>query len=145
MKTTLVKTEDNARAWYVVDATDKPAGRLAAEIAHLLRGKNKVTYAPNMDGGDFVVVINSSKVKLTGSKEEQKTYKNYSGFPGGLKIQNAATIRAKNPNRIIEQAVKGMLPKNKLSRTQITRLKVYPGAEHPHVAQQPVALELKAN
>ena len=142
MRTTLVHTEDKDRKWFVVDATDKPAGRLAAEVTAILRGKNKVTFAPHMDSGDFVIVINAEKVKLTGSKEQKKLYQHYTGYNSGLKKFTAATIRQKNPTRIVTQAVKGMLPRNKLSRTHLTRLKVYAGSEHPHVAQKPEVLEL---
>jgi len=140
MKTTLVQEDQIKRVWYLIDADGQPAGRLAAKIAFILRGKNKTTYAPHIDGGDFVLVINAAKVKLTGNKEEQKQYKHFTGFPGGLKSVSAAVVRKKNPTRIIEQAVKGMMPKNHQSRTQLTRLKLYAGAEHPHVAQQPQAL-----
>lgn len=140
MTTTLVKEEDITRKWYVTDATDKPAGRLAVAIADVLRGKLKPTYAPHIDQGDFVVVINADKIKLSGAKEEKKIYKHYTGYPGGLKEYPAKLIRAKNPERIIEQAVKGMLPKNNLSRIFLKRLKVYAGPEHPHTGQQPEAL-----
>lgn len=142
MKTTLVQVDDSQRKWFVVDATGKPAGRLAVEIAKILRGKNKVTYAPNIDGGDFVIVVNAEKVKLTGSKEQTKLYQHFTGYASGLKKFTAATIRQKNPTRIVTQAVKGMLPRNKLARTQLTRLKVYAGPEHPHAAQKPEALEV---
>ncbi|MGA1192923.1 MAG: 50S ribosomal protein L13 [Kiritimatiellia bacterium] len=140
MKTTLVQDKDVVRQWHLIDAAGLPAGRLATQIAFLLRGKNKITFAPHIDGGDFVVVINAAKVKLTGNKEEQKLYKHFTGYPDGLKTFTAAEVRKKNPTRIVEQAVKGMLPKNHLSRTQIKRLKVYAGEEHPHIAQQPQAL-----
>ncbi len=142
MKTTLVKEADISRSWFLVDAAGKPAGRLAAKVAHILRGKNKVTFAPHIDDGDFVVVINAAKVKLTGSKESKKIYQDYSGYPSGLKERTAAQVREKDPTRLVSQAVKGMLPRNKLARTQITRLKVYAGEEHPHDAQQPQAIEL---
>ena len=140
MKTTLVQEDQIKRMWYLVDATGQPAGRLAAKIAFILRGKNKVTFANSIDGGDFVLVINADKVKLTGNKEEQKLYKHYTGYTDGLKTFTAAEVRKKNPTRIIEQAVKGMMPKNHQTRTQLTRLKIYAGSEHPHVAQQPQAL-----
>ncbi|MFH0908221.1 MAG: 50S ribosomal protein L13 [bacterium] len=142
MKTTIAKEDDLARAWFLVDATEKPAGRLATRIAHILRGKNKPTFTPHVDTGDFVVVINAEKVKLTGAKDEKKIYKNFSGYPGGLQLRTAETIRAKNPTRILSQAVKGMLPRNRLSRQLITRLKVYAGPEHPHAAQQPKPLSI---
>lgn len=142
MKTTIVHPDDVSRAWYVVDATEQPAGRLAVRIASVLRGKNKPTYTPHVDMGDFVVVVNAQKVKLTGGKDEKKAYKTFSGFPDGLKHTPAGVMRANHPDRIITHAVKGMLPKNKLSRTHLTRLKVYAGAEHPHTAQKPKALEV---
>lgn len=137
MKTTMAKEGALTPGWILVDAAGKPAGRLAVTIANALRGKDKPTYTPHVAAGRFVVVVNAGQVKLTGAKEEKKLYKNYSGFPGGLKMRPAAAIREKNPTRIITQAVKGMLPRNKLSRTLMTRLKVYAGPEHPHAAQQP--------
>jgi len=142
MKTTLVKEADIARKWYLVDAADQPLGRLAAKIAHLLRGKNKVTFAPHIDQGDFVVVINAAKVKLSGAKEDQKIYKHYTGFASGLREFPAKTIRAKNPTRLITQAVLGMLPDNKQSRVMERRLRVFAGTEHDHAAQQPEAITL---
>ncbi|HMO50548.1 MAG TPA: 50S ribosomal protein L13 [Kiritimatiellia bacterium] len=140
MKTTLVQADQIKRQWFLIDAAGQPAGRLAAKIAYILRGKNKPTFANHIDGGDFVLVINAAKVKLTGNKEEQKIYKHFTGFPSGLKTFTAAEVRKRNPARIIEQAVKGMMPKNHQTRNQLKRLKVYAGAEHPHVAQQPQAL-----
>jgi large subunit ribosomal protein L13 len=142
MKTTLVKEADIVRKWYLVDAAGQPLGRLAVKIAHLLRGKNKVTFAPHIDQGDFVVVINASKVKLSGAKEEQKIYKHYTGYPSGLREFPAKTVRAKNPTRLITQAVLGMLPDNKQSRQMERRLRVFAGAEHEHTAQQPEAITL---
>ena len=141
MKTTIPKESDIQRAWRLIDATEEPAGRLAVRIADILRGKDKRTYTPHVDTGDFVVVVNADKVKLSGSKEEQKIYKNYTGYPGGLKEYTAATIRRKNPTRILSQAVRGMLPKNRLNRRIYKRLKVYAGPEHPHGAQNPQPLE----
>ncbi|NCC51088.1 MAG: 50S ribosomal protein L13 [Spartobacteria bacterium] len=143
MKTFVAKKEEVTRNWYVVDATDKPTGRLAVAISNVLRGKTKPTYTPNVDTGDFVVVINADKVKLTGNKEDKKIYQDFSGYPDGLKEMTARTVRAKDPTRIITQAVRGMLPKNRLSRCTFKRLKVYAGADHPHDAQNPQALELK--
>lgn len=142
MKTTLIQADNKTRQWFLIDAAGKPAGRLASKICHLLRGKNKPTFSPHIDGGDFVLVINAAKVKLTGRKDEQKIYDHFTGYPSGLKQQTAAVVRQKNPTRIIQQAVRGMLPKNHLSRTQFKRLKVYAGEEHPHVAQQPKALSI---
>ena len=140
-KTTIVHPDDVTRTWFVVDATEKPAGRLASSIAAVLRGKTKPSFTPSTDMGDFVVVINAEKVKLTGTKEDKKIYQKFTGFPGGLKKVTAKTVRAKDPTRIITQAVKGMLPKNHMSDTHLTRLKVYVGAEHPHASQKPQALE----
>ena len=142
MKTTIAKEDDLGRSWFLVDATEKPAGRLATRIAHILRGKNKPTYTPHVDTGDFVVVINAEKIKLTGAKEEKKIYKDFSGYPGGLKLRSASVIREKNPTRILSAAVKGMLPRNRMSRGLLTRLKVYAGPEHPHAAQKPQPLSI---
>ncbi len=142
MKSTLPKDPGSDREWILVDAANKPLGRLAVEIANILRGKNKPTFSPQVDTGEFVIVVNAEKVKLTGRKEEQKIYKRYSGWRGGLKQVVAKEVRAKHPERMITQAVKGMLPKNNLSRKTLGRLKVYAGAEHPHAAQQPVLKEL---
>ena len=141
-KTTIVHPDEVTRTWFVVDATEKPAGRLASSIAAVLRGKNKPSFTPSVDMGDFVVVINAEKVKLTGTKEATKVYQKFTGFPGGLKKASAATVRAKDPEHIITHAVKGMLPKNHMSRTHLTRLKVYVGGAHPHASQKPQALEL---
>ena len=142
MKTTLPKVSEIDRKWVVVDATDKPAGRLAVSIADILRGKTKTTYTPHLDTGDFVVVINAAKVKLTGGKDTKKIYKDYTGYPTGLKQVTAERVRLKNPTRIISQAVRGMLPHNRLGRQVFTKLKVYAGAEHPHQAQKPEPIEL---
>ena len=131
-----------SRRWLLVDAAGQTVGRLASQVAALIRGKHKPTFTPHNDMGDFVVVINAEKVKLTGTKEETKVYQKFTGFPGGLKRASAATIRAKDPEHIITHAVKGMLPKNHMSRTHLTRLKVYVGGEHPHASQKPQALEL---
>ncbi len=141
-KTYSPRPEDLQRDWYVVDATDLPLGRLASEVAKLIRGKHKPTYAPHMDGGDFVIVLNAAKVGVTGNKEEAKMYYRHSGYPGGLRAENLQQLREKQPERIIETAVRGMLPKNRLGRRLITKLKVYPGSEHPHASQQPKPLEL---
>lgn len=135
MKTTIAKPGSVQRRWQVVDASNQVLGRLAVTIAERLRGKHTPLYSPNVDTGDFVVVINAGKVRLTGRKEEQKTYVNYSGYRGGLKTYNAAEIRARHPERLILDAVKGMLPKNRLMRQTFKRLKVYAGAAHPHGGQ----------
>lgn len=142
MKTTMPKDVEADRAWFVVDAEGKPAGRLAVEIANILRGKNKPVFAPHLDTGDFVVVINAEKVALTGTKEDTKLYQKYTGYTNSLRKAPARTIREKDPKRIIHQAVKGMLPHNRMGRHLMTRLKIYTGPEHPHAAQQPQTLEL---
>ncbi|MDF7824234.1 50S ribosomal protein L13 [Pontiellaceae bacterium B12227] len=136
MKTFMPKEADIKRDWYVVDATDKPAGRLAVVIADALRGRDKPTYTPHVDTGAFVVVINCEKIKLTGNKEDKKIYQDYSGYSSGRTETTAKEVREKHPERIITQAVKGMLPTNRQSRATLKRLKVYAGGEHPHVAQQ---------
>jgi large subunit ribosomal protein L13 len=143
MKTFMPKEADIKHDWFIVDATDKPAGRLAVVIADALRGRDKPTYTPHVDTGAFVVVINCEKIKLTGNKEETKLYQDYTGYSSGRSETKAKDIRAKNPERIIMQAVKGMLPTNRQSRTILKRLKVYVGGEHPHAAQQ--AQDLKLN
>ncbi len=141
MKTTQPKESEVKHDWYLIDATDKPAGRLAVDICRLLRGRGKIDYTPHIDMGDFVVVINSAKVALSGnSKEEKKVYAKYTGYQSGYTETPAAKMRAKNPNYILWHAVKGMLPKNHMSRKLITRLKLYPGAEHPHAAQNPTVI-----
>ena len=142
MKTFMPKEADVVREWFVVDATDKPVGRLAVVIADALRGRDKPTYTPHVDVGAFVVVVNCEKIKLTGNKEENKIYQDYTGYSSGRSETKAKDIRAKHPERIITQAVKGMLPKNRQSRQTMTRLKVYVGGEHPHVAQQVKELAL---
>ncbi len=141
MKTFVAKKEEVTREWFVVDAADKSTGRLAVFIADILRGRDKPTYTPHVDTGAFVIVVNAEKIKLTGNKEEGKIYQDYSGYPSGLKQRNAAAIRAKDPERIITQAVEGMLPKNRMSRQTMTRLKVFVGPDHPHAAQKVQTLE----
>jgi len=131
------------RNWYVVDAADQRLGRLASEIAMILRGKNKPTYTPHLDTGDFVIVVNAEKISVTGKKYSQKLYRRHSGRPGGMKTETFAKLQARVPERIIEQAVKGMLPKNTLGRQLFTKLKVYVGPDHPHQAQQPEVLQIK--
>lgn len=142
MKTTVMNPKDVSRQWFLVDAAGKPAGRLAAKVAHVLRGKTKPSYTPHVDAGDFVIVVNAEQVKLTGRKEDQKQYKHYTGFPSGLRQLPASLIRAQKPARIITSAVRGMLPGNKQADQVIKRLKVYAGAEHPHAAQQPKPLSI---
>jgi large subunit ribosomal protein L13 len=130
------------RDWYVVDAADQRLGRLATEIAMVLRGKNKPEFTPHMDAGDFVVVVNAEKVVVTGKKSSQKLYRRHSGRPGGMKTETFEHLQGRIPERIIEKAVKGMLPKNNLGRQLFKKLKVYAGAEHPHAAQQPKQLTI---
>ena len=125
------------KKWYLIDATDLTLGRLATRVGHILTGKDKSTYSPHQDLGDYVVIINAEKVNVTGKKEKQKIYRSHSGRPGGMKTTNLQNLREKNPERIIEFAVKGMLPKNRLSRKLLTKLKVYKGDVHPHMAQNP--------
>jgi large subunit ribosomal protein L13 len=137
MNTTLAKKETVTRNWYVVDATDQVLGRLAVRVANVLRGRHHPLYTPHVDTGDFVVVINADKIRVTGKKEEQKDYMFYSGYVGGVKHRNLADFRKSRPSFIIEHAVKGMLPKNRLAPKMLTRLKIYAGAEHPHSAQEP--------
>jgi large subunit ribosomal protein L13 len=142
MKTPLIKQENINPKWHVVDARGKALGRLASRVALLLRGKNKPTFAPHQDTGDFVVVINAQKVTLTGKKWKEKIYTHHSGYPGGLKQASAEKIAEKKPERLITMAVQGMLPKNKMGRKLIKKLKVYAGDAHPHEAQQPEAYTL---
>jgi large subunit ribosomal protein L13 len=141
-KTYLPPHDSIERNWYVVDATNQRLGRLASEIARVLRGKNKPTYTPSIDTGDFVIVVNADKVAVTGKKRSQKLYRRHSGRPGGMKVETFEKLQARIPERIIEQAVKGMLPKNTLGRQLFTKLKVYAGPDHPHQAQQPQTLEI---
>ena len=140
MKTTLARPETATHDWKIVDATDQVLGRLAVTIANALRGRNKPIYTPHVDTGNYVIVINAEKVKLTGSKEEQKKYMFYSGYMGNEKYRSVADFREKRPEFIITNAVKGMLPKNKLSSAMLKKLKVYRGEEHPHEAQKPTPL-----
>lgn len=143
MKTTLPKDPGDKREWTVVDVGGKPLGRAAVVIANVLRGKDRPNYSPQVDMGDFVVVLNADKVKLTGKKEEQKIYHDYSGYRGGLKETKASVVRAKHPDRMIRDAVKGMLPKNKLGRRYSKRLRVYVGEEHPHALNNPKTVQVK--
>ena len=142
MKTFMEKKETVKRNWYVLDATDLPLGRVAAKAANILRGKHKVTFTPHIDCGDFVIIVNAEKVKLTGNKLEQKMYYNHSGFPGGLRERNAKTMIEKYPVEMVERAVKGMLPHNRLGRATAKKLFVYAGAEHKHSAQQPESITI---
>ncbi|MGD1902243.1 MAG: 50S ribosomal protein L13 [Geitlerinemataceae cyanobacterium] len=141
-KTYLPPAQNDNAKWYVVDASEQRLGRLATEIARVLRGKNKPTYTPHLDTGDFVVVINAEKVRVTGKKSTQKLYRRHSGRPGGMKIETFNKLQARIPERIIEKAVKGMLPKNALGRKLFTKLSVYQGESHPHAAQKPEVLTI---
>jgi large subunit ribosomal protein L13 len=136
------KDAEKARVWYVVDATDKPLGRLASEIARVLRGKHKPTFTPHVDTGDFVIVVNAGKIKLTGGKLDKKFYYRHSGIPGGFRAEAYRQVLERKPELPIEKAVRGMLPKNVLGRQMITKLKVYATPDHPHAAQQPKALTI---
>ena len=143
MNKTPVPIEENfEKKWYVVDAAEQRLGRLATQVAMILRGKNKPTFTPHMDTGDFVIVVNADKVIVTGKKKEQKLYRRHSGRPGGMKVETFAQLQQRIPQRIIEKAVKGMLPKNSLGRKLFTKLKVYVGPDHPHQAQKPEELNI---
>ncbi|MDX1468871.1 MAG: 50S ribosomal protein L13 [Acidimicrobiia bacterium] len=141
-KTYSPKPGDIERSWHLVDATDLPLGRLASEVATILRGKHKPTYAPHVDGGDFVVIINAEKVAVTSGKSQSKIYYRHSGYPGGIKAETFEALLERRPEAVIERAVRGMLPKSKLGRKMIRKLKVYTGSDHPHEAQSPQLLEL---
>ena len=141
MKTYIAKKETARHNWYVVDATDKTLGRLATTIANHLRGKHKAEFTPHVDTGDYVVVVNAEKVRVTGNKAQDKQYYHHTGFPGGIKSINFEKLIEKAPERVIESAVKGMMPKNKLSHAMMGKLKIYAGSDHPHAAQQPKVLE----
>ncbi|MDC3078598.1 50S ribosomal protein L13 [SAR86 cluster bacterium] len=142
MKTKSYKNTDLEKKWLLLDASDKTLGRLSAKISSILMGKNKAQYTPHNDLGDYIVVINAEKVKVTGNKDIQKKYYRHSGYPGGLKSSSFSEIIEKNPEEIILKAVKGMLPKNKLSNSMISKLKVYKGENHPHIGQNPYKIEL---
>ena len=141
MKTYLPSASDDLRKWHVIDADGAVLGRLAVQVANLLRGRNKPVYTPHLDAGDFVVVINAEKVRVTGKKETAKEYMSYSGWKGGEKYRTVQTVRARHPEELIHRAVKGMVPKNRLGRQLLTKLKVYRGAAHPHAAQKPEPLK----
>ncbi len=142
MKTFSAKPQTVKRDWFVIDATDKVLGRLATEVASRLRGKHKPEYTPHVDTGDYIVIVNADKVRLTGNKEKVKTYYKHSGYPGGMKAKTVEKVREAAPERIIETAVKGMLPKNPLGRAMFRKLKVYAGPDHQHQAQQPQTLDI---
>jgi large subunit ribosomal protein L13 len=137
MRTPFAKNNEVERKWYVIDASDKVLGRLAAKVATYLRGKNKAVFTPNVDTGDFVVVINAGRVRLTGKKLNQKVYYHHTGYPGGIKAESARDRLGREPEEVIKDAVWGMLPKNRLGRAMLKKLKVYRGSEHPHAAQKP--------
>jgi large subunit ribosomal protein L13 len=140
MKTYLPKVNLDQRKWHVIDADGVVLGRLAAQVANILRGKNKAVFTPHLDAGDFVVVVNAEKVRVTGKEETDKEYMTYSGWKGGEKHTSVAELRARHPEMLIHRAVRGMIPKNRLGRVLLTKLKVYKGKDHPHAAQQPAAL-----
>ncbi len=142
MKTFMAKTAEVERKWYLVDASGKTLGRLSSQVAAILRGKNKPTFTPHIDTGDYVVVINADKIKVTGKKLSDKIYYSHSDYPGGMKETNLAEMLAKKPEKVIELAVKGMLPTGPLGRQMLTKLHVYAGAEHPHTAQKPETLDI---
>ena len=143
MKTFSAKASEIPRKWWIIDAKDQVLGQVAVKAANLLRGKEKVVFTPHVDTGDFVIVINAEKVRVTGKKEEQKSYMSFSGFVGGHKSENVGSRRARHPELLVERAVRGMIPHNRLGRAVYTKLKVYCGEEHPHSAQQPQAVSLK--
>ncbi len=142
MKTFSAKAEEVQRDWFVVDAAEKTLGRLASKIAHRLRGKHKAEYTPHVDTGDYIVVINAEKIKVSGAKATDKIYHRHTGYPGGLKSLSFEKLIEKAPERVIQNAVKGMLPRNPLGRAMFKKLKVYAGTEHPHTAQQPQPLNI---
>ena len=142
VKTYVATPADRERSWVLVDASGKTLGRLATQIADILRGKRKPEYTPHIDTGDFIVVVNAEKIRVTGDKLHQKTYWRHSGYPGGIKSRTLAEMLERRPEEVIRKAVKGMLPRNRLARQQLTKLKVYAGPDHPHAAQQPKPMEL---
>ena len=144
MKTYVATPADRERNWYVVDATGRTLGRLATQIADTLRGKRKPQYTPHVDTGDFVIVVNAEKISVTGNKRADKLYHRHSGYPGGLRTRTLDQMLARRPEEVIRLAVKGMLPRNRLARKQLTKLKIYAGPDHPHAAQKPQALEIDA-
>jgi large subunit ribosomal protein L13 len=143
MKTFSAKASEVPRQWWIIDAKDQILGQVAVKAAKLLRGKEKVIFTPHVDTGDFVIVINAEKVRVTGKKEDQKSYMSFSGFVGGHKTENVGSRRARHPELLVERAVRGMIPHNRLGRAIYTKLKVYRGEAHPHTAQQPQAVSLK--
>jgi large subunit ribosomal protein L13 len=144
MKTYVATPESRERNWLVVDASGKTLGRLATQIADILRGKRKPEYTPHVDVGDFVIVVNAERISVTGNKRKEKRYYRHSGYPGGLRSRTLEEMLARRPEEVIRLAVKGMLPRNRLARAQLTKLKVYAGPDHPHVAQKPQPMEIEA-
>ena len=142
MKTVSMRAQDVERSWYIVDAENRTLGRLASAVAHRLRGKHKPEYTPHVDTGDYIIVVNAAKVRVTGNKETGKVYHRHSGYPGGIRSTSLNRLRQTHPERIIEKAVKGMLPRNPLGRAMFRKLKVYAGPDHPHAAQQPHPIEI---
>ncbi len=142
MKTYMAKKGQTEQKWYLIDADGQVLGRMASRIADILRGKGKAVFTPHVDTGDFVIVVNAEKVKLTGKKEEQKIYTRYTGYPGGLRVEPLKRMRVRTPERVIEYAVAGMIPKSRLGRVVLKKLKIYTGPLHPHAAQNPVAVKL---
>ena len=141
-KTTIPSIDSSSRQWYLVDAENQTLGRLATEVASVLRGKNKPEFTPHLDTGDFVVVVNAEKIRVTGKKAQQKLYRRHSGRPGGMKVETFSALQNRLPERIVEKAIKGMLPHNALGRQLFRKLKVYSGSDHPHAAQNPQLLKL---
>ena len=141
MKTYSIKADEIHKDWFVADAENKALGRLASKVAQILKGKHKPTYTPHMDMGDFVVVVNAEKIRVSGNKEMEKTYFSHSGYPGGTKEVDLYTMRRRHPERVIQNAVKGMLPHNRLGRQMMRNLKIYSGPDHPHSSQQPKVME----
>jgi large subunit ribosomal protein L13 len=144
MKTYVATPSDRQRDWYVVDASGRTLGRLATQIADVLRGKRKPTYTPHVDTGDFVIVVNAEKIAVTGNKRADKEYHRHSGYPGGLRTRSLEQMLSLRPEEVIRLAVKGMMPRNRLAGKQLTKLKVYAGPDHPHAAQQPAAMEVRS-
>ncbi len=144
-KTSIPSIDSISRQWYLVDAENQTLGRLATEVASVLRGKNKPNFTPHLDNGDFVVVVNAEKILVTGKKAEQKLYRRHSGRPGGMKVENFSSLQGRLPERIVEKAIKGMLPHNALGRQLFRKLKVYKGSEHPHAAQNPQILRVNSS
>ncbi len=143
MKTFVAKNGEVDRSWFVIDAADQVLGRLASKVAHVLRGKHKPEFTPHVDTGDYVVVINASKIRITGNKNSDKVYHRHTGYPGGIRTANFSELQEKAPGRVVDFAVKGMLPKGRLGRAMLKKLKVYAGSDHPHTAQQPKEMKLR--